>query len=133
MLKSKGIYVISNNKEYRFSKFVTNSGKPYNRISIALLKDSPFSVYKFIDKEFIAGKKAKTSLEKSTSAKFKSIEEYFIEKNGILIPIEIHKKKILKSLPSHRKEVEKFIKSNKIKLKKEADLIKVIQYYNSLQ
>lgn len=133
MLKSKGISVISDNKEYRFSKFVTNTGNAYNRISIALLKDSPFSVYKYIEKEFIAGKKAKTSLEKSTSAKFKSIETYYIEKGGILIPLDMHKKRVLKSFPSHKKEVENFIKTNKLRFKNESDLIKVTKYFNSLQ
>lgn len=41
-------------------------------------------------------------------------------------------KKLLAHLDDHKSEVKQFIKENKIKFKKEEDLIKVVEYYNNL-
>lgn len=41
-------------------------------------------------------------------------------------------KKLLKNLHDYKAEVKTFIKVNKIKFKKEEDIVKVIEYYNSL-
>ncbi len=132
MLKSKGIYILSEGKEYRYNNYVTTDNQLFNQISICLLKEKPFSIHKYVIKEFVPEKKAQTSLEQDKPARLRTKDYYFIERNGTLIPIEIHKKTLVKSIPSHQKEVEKFIKSNKLKLKSEADLVKVITYYNSL-
>jgi len=41
-------------------------------------------------------------------------------------------KRLLSNLDDHKAEVKAFIKEHKIKFKKETDLVKVVEYYNSL-
>lgn len=132
MIKSKGIYAVSQGKEYRLNNFISTEGKSYNRISICLLKSKPYSIYKYIEKEFIAEQKAQTSYQKDKPAELKSTSEYFIEKNGTLIPFKLSRKKLIKALPENQKTLEKYIKKNKLDIKDEADLIKALKYYNSL-
>jgi len=42
-------------------------------------------------------------------------------------------KSILKNLQDHKPEVKAFIKEKKIKIKKEEDIVRVIEYYNGLK
>lgn len=41
-------------------------------------------------------------------------------------------KSLLSKLDKHKSEIKSFIKKNKLKIKKETDLVKVVEYYNSL-
>lgn len=41
-------------------------------------------------------------------------------------------KSLLSKLDKHKSEIKSFIKKNKLKVKKETDLVKVVEYYNSL-
>ncbi len=43
------------------------------------------------------------------------------------------KRSIIKILDDHKKEIEKYISDNKLKLTKDKDLVKVVEYYNTLK
>ncbi len=49
------------------------------------------------------------------------------------LKIKKSKGSILKILDDHKKEIEKFISDNKLKLTEDKDLIKVVEYYNTLK
>jgi len=66
-------------------------------------------------------------------------EYYYVDKIGFIGKNEKGKtflikstKTLLANIDDHKSELKSFIKKNKIKIKKESDLIKVVEYYNSL-
>ncbi|RZM27904.1 MAG: hypothetical protein EOO88_10980, partial [Pedobacter sp.] len=56
---------------------------------------------------------------------------YLFKKDNTIIQLSLNKKDILSSLTDHTKEVESYINENKLNLKKEDDLMKLMSYYNS--
>ncbi len=57
---------------------------------------------------------------------------YFLEQNNVIMELPIDKKKILAALSGQADELKKYMKSEKIRLKKEEDLLKLVAKYNSL-
>lgn len=57
---------------------------------------------------------------------------YLVGDNGEIANISKDKKSILKALPAKSSELEQYISSNKLNLKEDQDLVKLITYYNSL-
>jgi hypothetical protein len=66
-------------------------------------------------------------------------EYYYIDKKSFVGKTKEGKaflitsaKKIISNLPDHKAEMKSFVKSNKIKSKRKSDLMKLVNYYNSL-
>ncbi len=79
------------------------------------------------------GKDGTSGYEESTPDKYVGINKYFIRNEiGDLIPVKFRKKEILKVLEKEKKPIEKYASANKLNFKKEKDVIKIINYYNSL-
>lgn len=57
---------------------------------------------------------------------------YLVNENGEILNISKDKKGILKALPAKGAEIETYISSNKLNAKDDLDLIKIINYYNTL-
>ena len=63
---------------------------------------------------------------------FTSSSRYFIMKNNELIPVRMTKKEIFEVLKDKEKELDSFATQNSLNTKKDADLIKIVRYYNSI-
>lgn len=66
-------------------------------------------------------------------------EYYYVERNSFFCRIEggapfivKNKKSFIKNIPRNQEDVKAFIKSNKINVKEKSDLIKLVNYYNSI-
>ncbi|WP_282089444.1 hypothetical protein [Aquimarina algiphila] len=69
----------------------------------------------------------------SIPANFYEDYKYYIkDKNGDLTKIKLKKKEVLAVLKDKKTEIEKFASSKKLSFKKKEDLIKIIDYYNTL-
>ncbi|MCT4698123.1 hypothetical protein [Tenacibaculum haliotis] len=80
--------------------------------------------------------KVKTGYNSYTPAIFKKKKNiYFIkfENDKKVIEIPTKTRKFLNLFSDKSKELKKFIKKNKLKTKKEDDLIKIFKYYNTLK
>ena len=77
---------------------------------------------------------ARTSLERAFPARYIDEKSYYISSNNAseINYLKVSKKSLLKLIDSKEKKVKKFISENKIKLKNEADLIKVFEFYESI-
>lgn len=64
--------------------------------------------------------------------KFQAELHYYLSKDAKLTKIRNDKKALLKALSNKETELETYIKNNKLDLKKDADLAKVVDYYNSI-
>jgi|LauGreDrversion4_2_1035121.scaffolds.fasta_scaffold02251_10 hypothetical protein len=63
---------------------------------------------------------------------FQEIETYYLAKANEPLKIKKDKKQILTVLADHAAELEKYIQENKLNVKEDEDLIKLIAYYNTL-
>lgn len=129
---SPGIYAKIGNKQYQRINFRTNKGVKIDRIAIKLAGNNDILLYKFLEKEFIPEKKAKTSLEKDVPAKFRTKQDYYILINETLHEVTLNKKKMAKLFPKQKKEIETYIKKEKLNLKKEVGVIALINYLDTL-
>jgi len=57
--------------------------------------------------------------------------KYFVYKNNKIIKIRKRRKNILKTFNNQANKIEKFVKQNNLSYKKEYDLIKIFNFYNS--
>ena len=57
---------------------------------------------------------------------------YLLNKDSKYVQVKLKKKDILKALSDKEKEVKKYVKSNKLNLKKEKDVVDILDYYHSL-
>lgn len=85
-------------------------------------------------KRFIEAKPAQTGYDVDKPAEFKDAKETFYISVGDGYAQEVPKKKkeISKIWPEKAKEINAFVKSNKIKSNREEDLIKLVNYINTL-
>lgn len=85
-------------------------------------------------KIFIDRKPAKTSYEVTKLAKFERIDDsyYVAIDNEIAQPLSNKKKEVAALFQNHEKEVLNYINSERMNLKKQEDLIKLIAYINKL-
>lgn len=100
---------------------------------LVIYNSSKTSLYKKIKKEYIPEQKAYTSLASNIAANYKEKQVLYLHySDGLLIELPGSKSKRLKAFGDKSKEVKVFVKENKINLNKEAGLIEVIKYCNTL-
>lgn len=84
--------------------------------------------------KYFDAKPARTSYDVDKPAEFKNMSDtYFVSIKGAYArELPSNKKDIAELFPENSKDVLEFIKKNKIKTSREADLIQLINYVNSL-
>jgi hypothetical protein len=121
MFNNVYIFVPKNNsnEEGGYFKIIT-SGKHYD-----LFKKSITT--------YLGPREAKTSYEVAQPGKFVTKDTFFLmSKDGKLGELPTNRNKISKVLTSRTKEVKKYIIANRLDLEKDADMAKLIEYYNSI-
>jgi hypothetical protein len=68
----------------------------------------------------------------TTQQTIRNSETYYISKKGAMIKVKRDKTDLLNALGGKREKLEAFIEQYKIGFKTEEDLIKVVNYYNSI-
>ena len=76
---------------------------------------------------------AKTSYDRDRPASFTQSDSYFLAtKAGNFVEMPESKSKVLKLMNNKETEIKAYIKSNRINLKDEGDVVKLVKYYNNL-
>jgi len=68
----------------------------------------------------------------TTSAKYELYSNFYVVINKIATPIKFSSSTLDDLTSDKKKEVEVFVKENKLKVKKESDFLKAINFYNSM-
>ncbi|SRX72174.1 hypothetical protein [Aequorivita antarctica] len=118
----KDIYVFvpyegSNEKGGYFA--VLNDGKTYD-------------LYKKTTAIYREPHKGRTSYERDTPPSFTKTTTYYLVQNGTFMEMPSSKSKVLKMMDKKKGEVKNYIKQNNIDTDKEADMIKLVSYFDSL-
>ena len=130
--KDKKIRLVVDGKPTSFKTFVDKSGNTKNGY-MTLLSDGNYNLYKHLKVTFKEAKKADNSFVKGSPAKFSQFTEYYLEKPDAkrIDEIELSNKKIIQLVSGEKSdELKVFLKENKIKVKDENDLIKVVNFLN---
>ncbi len=65
---------------------------------------------------------------------FKQADNYFLmDSTGKSSEVNLTKKSLIAALGSHEEELQAFIKKNKLKVKENTDLVRLLEYYDSLE
>lgn len=147
ILKDGGTQYFLPSKKYPYKVFFLESNKTYKAYSYKKKKDYAYGFFKIatkntscnlLVKEIITLKKAekpKTGYGEYKPSKFnRKKDAYYINftKNDIAIKLPKKKKAFYKLFSSNSDNIKKYIKKEKLSIKKEKDLAKIITYYNSL-
>ena len=113
-------------------EFITSPENNLRGYFIVLFKGDKNSLYKKISKKYIPSRKATNSMGKDAAAMYRETETlYLVDAQGIFIELPSSNGGKLKAFGDLKQEVKTYAKENKLKLKKEKDLIKVVSYVNS--
>ena len=128
---SSDLFIIMGSENYVFlAPNENNSTQGYFLIDY---KSDKTSLFKKIKKEYIPEQKAYTSLASNIAANYKEkLSLYLYTNDGLLIELPGSKSKRLKAFGDKSKDIKLFVKEKKINLNKEAGLIEVIKYYDTL-
>ncbi|MDG1040292.1 MAG: hypothetical protein P8H13_00770 [Polaribacter sp.] len=147
ILKDGGTQYFLPSKKYPYQVVFLNSNKTYKAYSFKDKKGTKYGFFKLATNNTLSNLlvreeiilkdaiKPKTGYGEYTPSKFnREKDTFFINftKNDIAISLSKKKKSFYKAFSSHSKSIEKFVKSNKLNIKKENDLAKIITYYNTL-
>jgi hypothetical protein len=67
------------------------------------------------------------------SKQISATTKYYLNDSNKIVKIKKDKKSILEALNNKQTELETYIKNNNLNLKEDADLVKLIEYYNTLK
>ena len=147
VLKEGGTQYFLPSKKYPYEVVFVNSGVSYKAFYFKGKKENKYGFFKIASKnktcnllvrEQIKLKEAikpKTGYGEYTPSKFsREKDTYYINftKNDIALKLPKKKKAFFKLFSSQSQNIQKFVKKEKLNIKKESDLVKVISYYNTL-
>lgn len=145
--KDNAIYAINKNESKDVIISILNTKKKYQAFNyfsennelelgyfILINSQNPIKLLKKEQIIFISEKISSTGFDKAQKAEYKrSKDKYYIkvkDLEAVLLPS--NKKKLVKLFPTLEKNILAFIKTQKIKLNKEIDLMKLINYLNQI-
>ena len=132
LAKSLEIFVKINGDIFIFAPYqggVENGG--YFQI---LFEGDNYSLYKKLKKKFIPAKKASTSITKDLPPVFLDRPVYYIvTKKGKYYELPDSNGKKLKVFGNKQNEIKKYVKENRLDLKNEKDLIRVMIYFDNFK
>jgi hypothetical protein len=131
LIGSKNISINLGNKKYVF--LIPNENNTAQGYFIDMYSGEKAALYKKIKKNYIPEQKAYTSYSSNVAANYKEkIILYLYNKDGVLVELPNSKKSKIKAFGNQSKEIKIYLKKNNLNINKEAELIEVIRYYNTL-
>lgn len=130
LMKDPNIFVKIFKDIYVFVPFEGNNSKGgYFNV---LNDGKKYDLYKKTTSVFKEPRKAKTSYERDTPPTFIKSVKYYLVEDGSFLEMPSRKSKVIKMMDSKKTEIKSYIKDNNIDLDKEADMIKLVSYFDSL-
>ena len=132
--RDKEIAIDIDGRQMSFKTFIDKTNRTTNGYLITLVDTGEYKLYKRHFATFQEGLKASNSFAKDVPAKFTQYVEYYIEREGAdrVDYIKLKKGSVLKTVSNEKRTALKdYIKENELNLRKEGDLVQVIQFLNS--
>lgn len=132
--KENQVVALTNGKaKYQYITY-TNKDNIVSQNYLTLVSENPnISIYKREKIQLVPEQHPTGGYQKYKAPYYKKMDaEYYIKKNGQVVPMSIKKKEILSMFPGKEKQIEAFIKENKLSVNEDADLNKLGTFLNSL-
>ncbi|MFN3852389.1 MAG: hypothetical protein ACK4NY_23335 [Spirosomataceae bacterium] len=133
---SAGFILFDEQISYPFIKInqlKTKSGNLVSNTYMMILYKDKSILFKNVSKKIDpASYQGAYSINKQYDSFEDNSEYYFVKNNGDAEKIKLKKGSVLEILGDKEKQIEEFIKSKKLTLKTEDDLIKIAEYYDTL-
>ncbi len=131
--RDKKIKILNNEKHMSFMTFINLKGRTLNGYLTQLAEGETYDLYKRIHVKFTEGSPAANSFVKAIPSRFSHYTEYYVQKASIdrIDEIPLKNRQFLKLIKvDNNMDLKAFIKENKLDIKKEQDLIALINYLN---
>ena len=135
LLKRDYISVSINEELYVIYGYEAANGSMQQGYFVQLTEgEGPAVFLKKKTKKLLPPEETTSTYKKAKPARFDSEESYYISLNNENAKkVKLNKKSIIGALGSSQAEITDFVKKNKLKLRSESDIQRVLDYYNSLQ
>jgi len=133
--KNEDIRIVYNEKEIQYTSFLDLKGKKYSDYLVSMTNGLKYGLYKRINVKFRSGQEAQNSYQKATPSRFTNSVEYFIKENqtNLIGQIPLKKSKLIKLFNnSDGIQVANLIKKESLRITKNQDLIKILDFANTL-
>lgn len=114
--------ILANNKKY----------KVINEELYQELNTGKFKIYKQFNVKVQDAFVNPMTKTESSPAQYIQVGKYFYFKNDVLVPLKLNKKEVLTMLKDKETEIKKFASEKDFSFSDEADVVKIVNYYNTL-
>jgi hypothetical protein len=122
------------NKTYRTEEFINNRGITKNAFLVVVNDKNDYVLLKEEIIKFHKKIEATSSYAKGRPARYiRENDNYYIKYNDTVAFISQKKKDLFKMFPEQSRKIKAYIKENKISLKDEDDLIKIVGYLSTIK
>lgn len=97
-----------------------------------LSEGKTYDLYKKTSAIYREPQKARTNYERDSPPSFVKTVKYYLVQDGTFMEMPSSKSKVLKMMSAKKDEIKTYIKQNNIDSDKEADLIRLVSYFDSL-
>lgn len=130
--QKESVYARIGSDLYYYCEFKNRRGLPFHGYFVLVDQNDDYRVYKRYSLQIKEPEKKGISFGELIPGNIRQIATYFLEHNGRLIEIPTSKKDFFDLFDDKKSELQNFITSQKLKLKKEEDLIALMSKYNEL-
>ncbi len=135
LIKDPKIRVVQGNKEYRFTEFIDNKGNRQDGYLIAINNGPTYKLYERHKVRYVEGKKAENSMTNDIPSRFTASTDYYLEdlNTSLVSQIPTKKSKFISMFKKRDQfQVATLIKKNSFSIKKNQDLLKILEMANNL-
>lgn len=121
------------NKTYICLNYNFGFGNRFGYLLLLVSNPSKYSLYKREKVELLKGEKSPNGITKDRNDYYsKEKDLYLLGYNGDFRKIDANRKNLIEAFGAKSNEVKNYLEANKLNLKKEVDLIKLVSYINTL-
>ena len=124
------------NQAYKFvhrTEFTTTSGKKIPDTYLQVLFVNKVGFYKNITRSLLAADYKQPYSNNRPYDSFEETIQYFIgQENGDMEQIKLNQKSVIQALKNKKEELENYIKANHLDLKRESDVVNLLEFYAGL-
>ncbi|KAA1245911.1 hypothetical protein [Aquimarina sp. RZ0] len=118
---------------YYYCEFKTQRGSARSGYYVLVELNERYRIYKRYTLDVIEPDKKGSVSGTSAPGRVKTITTYYIEERGLIMELPMNRKSLLASFSDKETELKAYIKKEKIKVRKEEDLIRLVSRYNALK
>ncbi|MBW1294638.1 hypothetical protein [Aquimarina litoralis] len=118
---------------FYYCNFKTQRGLKRHGYYVLVELHEKYRIYKKYHLKVKEPSKTGAANGNNTAGRVQIKTKYYLEERGTIMELPMNKKELLATLSDKEEELKKYIKKERIKVKKEEDLIRLVSRYNALK